>query len=322
MSAPRSSLAGAAGQVAALARTNALDLTRQPVYGVVLAAGLALVATSPMFAVFSLGRAEALVLDLGASAMLFACVFLAAAAAAGGAAEKVEDGTAALVLTHPVSALTWCAGSLLGGLVALAQGALLLGLTLQWASENGPDRLHLGVALPGLAALAGALAWGLRASLARRAFQPAALAAATALFPLAHVASRFLGPDGALRAAAHLAEPVALAAALLALLAAAPFAALGLALATRLGPGGAAGATLAAFLAASVARPLAASFELLAPLAALLPDLQLFWVADAAYGGATVPPGYVGEVALYAALYTLFALALAAALLEGRELGR
>ncbi len=311
------------GQAVGLARTTYLELTRQPVYGVVLAAALVLVATSPLWAVFSIGRAQALVLDLGASTLLFACVFLAATALAAGVAEQVQDGTAALLLTHPVGPSTWCLGALGGALLALAQATLVLGLVLLWAVENGPDRLHLGVTGAGGLGLIAALGWGLRASLAGRSFQAAALAAATVLFPAAHLLGRFVAADGALRGApADLAPPVALAAAALAFLAGAPFAALGIALATRLSGGATAAITLGVFVLSSVARPAADALGAWGFLVAALPDLQLYWVADAAYGRVDVPPGYVAEVALYSGLYAVGALAAGAALLEGRELGR
>ena len=117
---------------------------------------------------------------------------------------------------------------------------------------------------------------------------------------------------------------VALAAAYLAILAGFCFAALGGAIATRLPSAATAILTLTAFLLASLVRgPLGP--ESIGPLSALtivLPDLQLFWIGDAAYTRSPVPFGYVVELTLYTCLYSVGALALGGVLLEGRELGR
>jgi hypothetical protein len=320
---------GPLGATLALARTQYLELIRQPVFGVVLAFGLALVALSPALAVFSIGRAEALVLDLGASALLFFSVFLAAVAVGGGAAERLADGTSSLLLTRPIGPTTLLAGQLLGAGVALIQVGLILGCVLLWTVRNGPDRIHWGVAGPFLVWLGLSLAWGIRSSLARRSFQSAALTAATALILPAFAVSRHLAGDLSPLASAVPAHPVGPSAAALAILAALPFAGLSLALATRLGATATATLTLLAFILASLvqgplAPPPAEGWGIVDPrqLSLLLPDLQLYWIGDAAYAGREVPADYVASVALYSVLYAGGALGVGGFLLAGRELGR
>lgn len=379
--------------VLGLAGSQLREVTRQPVFGVVMAAGAALVALSPALSVFALGRAEALVLDLGASAMLFVGAFLAATAVAAAVAERLGDGTATLVLTRPVGPLAFVVGGFLGSAAALLQAGLVLGVVLLMTARNGPGGLHRGVFWPGLAALLLALAWGLRASLGRRAFQPAALAAASALLPAAYVLGLFVSPGGAVGPPDDV-DGVALATACLACLASIAFAALGTCLATRLAPAAAAALTLVAFVLGSLVQVAAAATTttpalavgaalltlgwlwtagvalaerrawglglLLAPPAALVyaalrpararapllcaaagllllllaarvpaagalalvvPDVQLFWVADAAYGDTLVPLDYVLGMLGYTAAYVIGALGLGAWLLGGRELG-
>jgi hypothetical protein len=325
--------------------------------------------------------------------MLFFGAFVAATAIAAGAAERLQDGTATLVLTRPVGPLAWLLGGLLGAALALAQTGTLLGTVLLFAARNGPDRLHPGVVWPALAAVLAALAWGLRASLARRAFQPAALGAATILLPLAYLAGLAVGPTGRVGGALDAPDPVALAAAALATLAALTYAGLGLCLATRLPAAAASALTLVAFVLGSLVEAAASSTSsaptlavggallvlgwlwlvrvaladrlawgagvlLLPPagavyaalrwdrarapalaalaggalllvagrvpgaglLALLVPDVQLFWVADAAYSHALVPLDYVLLAAGYAGLYVTGALGVGAWLLAGREL--
>lgn len=375
------------GALLGLAWTQRREVTRQPVYGVGLAVGAALVGMAPALAVFALGRAEALVLDLGASTALFFGAFLAAAAVAAGTAERLADGTTTLVLTKPVGPLHVVAGGFLGAALALLEAGVVLGAALLLAVRNGPDGLRRWAALPAAAAVLLSLLWGVRASLMRRAFQPAAQHAALVLLPVAWLVSLGVGPPPP----PGVPWGTAAAAAALATLASVAFAALGIALGTRLPPAGAAALTLVAFVLASLVqaagddattavvvagvglaaagwgwlvlvafhagpgwglatllvlpgaafaaahrdRALAPALVMLAGgllagvgkalggatvLALLVPDLQLYWVGDAAYTGRDVPWSYVAEVGGATLAYCAGALGLGALALSTREL--
>ena len=303
-----------------LTRTRYLELIRQPVFGICLAIGLVLVALSPGLAIFSLGNADALVLDLGASALLFFLVLLSALVIAAGSAQRLSDGTAALVLSHPVSPLTLVHAEFLGAALALGQAAFVLGIALAWAARNGPDHFHWGVVGGAGASLCGALAWGLRASLRDKSFVAATISAATLLFPVAWLASQCIGPHGAL-VAYEPAPKLALEAALFGWQASLTFAAAGICLATRLGAGTAAGGTLLLFVLGSLVRgPLGTdSIGALGHLSLLLPDLQLYWVGDAGYAEKPIPLDYLAQVLICTLLYTQIALGLASFSLERRE---
>lgn len=311
--------------VLGLAASQLREVSRQPVFGVGVALGAALIALSPALAMFSLGRAEALVLDLGASAMLFFGALIAATAVATSTAERLQDGTATLVLTRPVGAFAWIAGGFLGSAAALLQAGVILGTVLLMVARNGPSTLHRGVIFPAVVAVLVSLAWGVRTSLAGRAFQPAALFAATWLLPVAYLGGLFI--DRGVRVGTPDAiDGVALTAATLATLAAIAFAALGTCLATRLTPAAAAALTLVGFVLASLVQPATGATSTVGSVAAgalalVVPDLQLFWITDAAYTGALVPLDYVLGVAGYAALYVVGALGVGGWLLGGRELG-
>ena len=305
-----------------LTRTRYLELVRQPVFGVGLAVGLAMVALSPALAIFSLGNAEALVLDLGASALLFFLVLLAALVVAAGSAERLADGTTSLVLSHPVSPVTVLLAEFYGAALALAQAALLLGLTLAWAARNGPDHAHWGVLGGAGLALAISLGWGVRASLNDRSFVAGTIGAATLLFPLAWAASQFIGGHGELES---FQPPPALAfeAAFFGWQAALTFAAAGICISTRLGAGASAGAVLLLFVLSSLVRgPLGPeSIGVASQLSLFLPDLQLYWVGDAGYAEKVIPSDYTVQVFLCTLLYVKLTLGLATFSLERRELG-
>lgn len=311
--------------VLGLAASQLREVSRQPVFGVGVAIGAAIIAMSPALAMFALGRADALVLDLGASAMLFFGALIAATAVATSTAERLQDGTATLVLTRPVGPFAWIAGGFLGSAAALLQAGLILGTILLMTARNGPTTIHRGVVLPFAAAVLLALAWGVRASLRGRAFQPAALGAATWLLPIAYLGGLFID-RGVRLGAPDAIDGVALTAAALATLAAIAFAALGTCLATRLAPAAAAALTLVGFVLGSLVQPAAGATTTAGSVAAgalalVVPDLQLFWIADAAYTGAIVPLDYVLGVTAYAALYVVGALGVGGWLLGGRELG-
>jgi hypothetical protein len=407
----------------ALSLTHYKEVCRQPLYGVVLLTGLSLVGISPALSVFSLGKAEGFVLDLGASTMLFFAVFLAATAVAASTADRLNDGTTTLILTRPIGPGGLLIAALLGGGLALGRACLLLGVALFSAVRLGPHGLHAGVLASVPTAGLLALGYGVWATRRDRPFQPAALDAATLLMPLGCLLGLCFN---------YILEPVvptselrpdlatAMAAAWLAYVAGFAFCGLGLCLATRLPSEAAASLTLVGFVLASLVQAglgrgstelalwlgvalclwggiwsLVNAFRdhlawglglILAPsalvavlmlfgtglgpalligqgalwlailwfallrwsrgglpllvyttgllvkdfggvileggvLTLLLPDLQLFWVADAAYSGDLVPFLYVAQTTLYAVLYAGGTLSVGAFLLHGRELG-
>ena len=296
--------------VVAIARTTAREALRAPVTGVVLALGVALTLASPEVAIFTLGDARGFVLDLGASTVLLATLFLAATTGALGAAERVQDGTALLVLTKSVSAFEYVLGTFLGTASVLAFSGLLLGLAVTHAVVRGAP----GTGWLDAVALAAALGAGARASRAGRSFQTAALLA--------------LAPAGALAVLGRLAlsggsplVPLAALGTLLSVLAGCAYLALGVLLAMRTPPAVAAAATLGAAVLGAASSGLAAS-RTATLLRLFVPDLGFFSIGEAAYSDElSLPLALVASVALWTAVYSLAALALGAVLLDRRELG-
>lgn len=302
------------GATLAIARTTARDALRSPVTLVVVLAGTLLTLAAPEVAVFTLGRAQAFVLDLGASTVLLALLFLAATAGALGTAERVQDGTALLVLTRTSGELDYVLGTFLGTGAVLGLGGWILGLALLHATSPGAS----GTGFVDLAALAGVAGLGVRASLRGGPPGPAVLTALGVL-GAGDVLARF-----ALAGLPPLAG-VTVAAAALGLLAGLAYAALGVALGVRLPPALAASATLGAGILGAASAGLAGtsgSERAVTLLATFVPDLSLFSVAEAAYADrGAVSIAYVLGVAGWTALYAAGALALGAVLLSRRELG-
>jgi hypothetical protein len=59
----------------------------------------------------------------------------------------------------------------------------------------------------------------------------------------------------------------------------------------------------------------------MAPLAAVIPNLQFFWPADALTQGHPITLGYLGSLSLYAACMVTAILSLAVLLFQGRDVG-
>jgi hypothetical protein len=301
--------------VLAIAKTTARDGLRAPVTGVVLALGVAMTLASPEIAIFTLGNARGFVLDMGAGTVLLATLFLAATTGALTAAERVQDGTALLVLQKSVSPFEYLVGSFLGTASVLAAGGWLLALAIVHASSPGAR----GSQWIDLAALALALGLGARASRRGDSFQTATLAALSVTGALALLLRIGLGGVSVL-------APLGLAAVLLSVLAGCAYLALGVLLAVRLPGPVAAAATLGAAVLGAATSGLAARGETAARAVSFLrlavPDLAFFSIGDAAYGDdPRVPLAYLGTVALWTSVYALGALALGALLLDRRELG-
>lgn len=296
--------------VLALGRTTARDGLRAPVTGVVLAVGMALTVASPEVAIFTLGNARGFVLDLGASTVLLATLFLAATTGALAAAERVQDGTALLVLTKSVSALEYVLGTFLGTAGVLAFGGWLLGLSVVHAATPGAP----GAGWFDAGALLLALGAGVHASRAGRSFQTATFGALAVTGALALVGRVWLSGLSPL-------APLAVLATLLSVLAGCAYLALGVLLAVRLPPVVAASATLGAAVLGAASSGLAAT-RAVSLLRVVVPDLGFYSIGEAAYSDElALPLAYVGSVALWTCVYSLGALAAGAVLLDRRELG-
>jgi hypothetical protein len=299
----------------ALARTTFVETLRAPVFVAALAFGLLFTAIAPALSFFALGKAQAFSLDLGSSSAAFALLFVAAASAGSATSERLRDGTATLVLAGPVGRATYIVGTWLGVGFALGVAGFLLALALVFAARVAADPRH-GVWLE-LGAAVGALLAGVWASRRGRAVGPSVWAALAVLGTLA-LAVRFV-----VEPRAHGLETIAVAQALLLTVAAATYAALGIALAVVLPPAAAGASTiLVAFAGAALPAAVAGVRPALAVVtAAVVPDLQLFSLIDAAYQGSPVSPGYLLDATLQGGLHAAGALAIATLLLDRRELG-
>lgn len=304
----------------ALACQSYREVTEQGAFALLLLGVVGACAVSPLLTLFAFESGESLLLDLGCSTVLLGGALSAGLAASLSLGAEGERGTLQLVLAKPLSPATLLVGKFLGVLAAAGLVHLAASLALLLAVRQGPalgaqdpTDWPVVVALLGCGPMAALLA-AARSRRSPRSFAGLWSSSLLALLLLAWVCVGFLGPGGELRpfsgGSSRLILGLTLGFCALPILAAA--ACVG---ATRPSLGGWGGAA-AVFLVGLVLGGES-------PAALLwLPDLQVFWSAEAFYRQDAAPsPLYLLEGLLYGAGVALTILGVGSWLLEGQEAG-
>ena len=315
----------------AIARNGFLESIRQPIYAVVLlAGGLALVLNANL-AAYTFEDDDKLLVDLGLSTLFVAGLLLAAFLATSVLTREIENKTVLTVVSKPVARAAVVVGKYLGVAGALALAAWTLAavflLTVRHRVRPGAE-IAEAFDMPVLvfAVLGGGLAVGgaaLGNYLQRRPF-PSLLAGCLAIGMTAA-----LGLVSCIDPGWRLQHPLAdfdgqlIAALVLVLEAILVLAAVAIAASTRLGQVMTLMVCTAGFLVGLVSEsflgPAAAGWA--APLAAAVPNLQTFWMADALTQAAPITARYLGTASLYAACMVAAILSLAVLLFQRRDVG-
>ncbi len=313
-----------ARQCAALAGNTALEIVRHPLILLLTVSGTLLTGLLPAFAVFALGEEARLVRD-GALAVQFLVGLLVASVAASATIHAdLRRGTAATVLCKPVSRGVYLLAVTLG----LAGVLLLVNAILMMAGLLSSRMALRGLILDGrvmalfMGGVAAAFLAGLAANLGCRrpftawtfgALAPCLAAAVLAVGSLDAGAAGH-GGDAPVTGMAGLIRGGLPQAGVLVALASLVLGSLAIALSVRLPPLLSGAACGALFLLGLVSESLfraASATSLPAWLAwRLLPNWQLFWMADALSDGGRVSWAYVAGAGGYAACYAGAALAL------------
>lgn len=319
------------GKVLTIAANAFRETVRQPVFCVLLAIAMGMIALSPSFAMFTLLDDVKLVKDMGLSTILLAGLLLAVLSASNVVTEEVRGRTALMVVARPVGRGAFVLGKFLGIVLAQFAAAYLLSLVLVLTvrlgvPETATTKLDTAVLWAELAAAALAVAAATAANyFFDKPFPSTLLFAALALFTVAFVALAFTNKQSEfvpfmeamdvelMKACAVLFPMVAI------LTAAAVACATRLTLVTSM-------VTCAIFFAAGTLsgylfERLGTASRLLAMIPCLvLPNFQMFWMGDALTAGKEIPWHYMGSSWGYGALYTMALLFLGMCLFEAREI--
>jgi len=322
-------------QLLALATLTALEAIRQPICLLLTTACVLLTALTPVLLMHKFGEDGKLVRDSGLALHFVFGLFIAAYAACASLARERQSGTAAAVLSKPVSRDTFFFAKFIGIAVVIAAFSACATLATL-LSERVAEKLQYGETLVGYVTdwrtaglligvpflaflLAGAVNYRRHRPFGSTAFALMLIALCVVLVAVGFFdRTGHLGPYD-MRVQWHI-VPVSV----LITLALVALSAIALTLATRLNTVPTLTACMVVFLLGLMSDYLlgrnAPSSALAWVLYRLTPNWQHFWVADALDAGGVVPLVYVCRAGLYAAAYTGGVLCLGAFLFRRMEL--
>jgi ABC-type transport system involved in multi-copper enzyme maturation permease subunit len=317
-----------------IAKNALVEVIRQPVYAILLAMGLALIAFSPAITMFTMAEDEKMMIDMGLATMLMLGVVMAVLGASQVISREIESETAGAVLSKPVGRLTFVVGKFIGVSMATFQTSLLLGIMLMTAVRMGvPSSESFKMDYPALLAellpALAAIGLGMYANyFFRWNFTSTAMVLAVPFYCIAFLVLLVVGPNWNLelipqifvqRHTGQLAVAV-----LLVALGVWVLSAVAVAASTRLNVVMSAIVCLAVFFTGMISQFLFGQYaghSIIAWTAQrLVPNLEVFWVGDQLMQEAPfVPPTYVAMAGAYAVAFTCAMVVLAAFLFERRE---
>lgn len=305
------------------------ELIRQPVYLLLLAGGVAFITLLGNISYFALGDESRMVKQSALAFMLVAGLFSAALSASSTLAREIRAGTALAVLSKPVGRVRFLLGKYLGLAAALTLQAavhllaVLLAGRMAYDAYGGPDWWGLSILVAALLAAVGA---GAASNFfAHRPFVSDAVIATSAAVLLAFLLINCFNREGSWAPFAQGIDWRLVPAGVLILLALLVIGGIAVASSTRLEmvPTLAicGGVFLVGLLSDYVFGRAAADGSTLAgALHGVIPNWQVFWMADALVEKKTIPWSYVVKTAGYVAGQLVIALSIGLALFEDREL--
>lgn len=317
----------------ALARNTFLESIRQPVHAVLICIGLLALLLNVNVAGYTLEDDNKLLVDLGLSTLFLTGLLMAAFTATGVLAKEIENKTVLTVVSKPVARPLLVLGKFVGVSCAIAVAYWLLSvvflLTVRHRVQSSvraedifdPPVITFGL----LALLLTFLVSGLSNYLYRWSF-PATFAivgavAVTIAWGLISCISR----TWRLQSPMADFDPQLMIGLTLVFEAIIILTSIAVAASTRLGQIATLLVCLGFFLVGLVGEyflaMVTAGRAWLRPLAAVIPNMQFFWPADALTQGSTITLGYLGTVSLYAFFLITAATGLAVILFQGRDVG-
>jgi ABC-2 type transport system permease protein len=317
----------------ALARNAFLESIRQPVHTVLICAALLALLLNVNIAGYTLEDDNKLLIDLGLSTLFLSGLLMAAFTATGVLAREIENKTVLTVVSKPVARPLVVIGKFLGvtGAIAIAYGllAVVFLLTVRHRVQSSvrdedifdPPVVAFGLLAVLLTFLIAGLAnylyrWSFPAMFALTGFAMALLA--WALISCVDRFWRLQDPRSDF-------DPQLMIGLALVFEAIVVLTAIAIAASTRLGQIATLLVCIGVFLVGLVGEyflsAATAGRDWLRPLAAVVPNLQFFWPADALTQGSTITPLYLGVVTLYATCVVTAAMSLAVMLFQTRDVG-
>lgn len=306
-----------------------MELVRQSIYLILMSASVAFIAFLASIYYFGFGDDPKLVKDSALAVMLFAGLFGAVLSAAASVAHEIRSGTALAVLAKPVGRARFLLAKYVGVAAALTLLtfvnllAALLASRMAFDVYGSPDKLALGI-FYGAMVLAFLLG-GFSNFFLRRPFVSDAVFSLVGMIVLAFIVINCFNKDGESQAFATGIDWRLVPAAILILFALWILAGLAIACSTRYELIPTLSICSGIFLLGLMSdylfgRAAEAGSWWGSLLYAIVPNWQLFWMADALENKGAIPWNYVGKSFAYVIGYLGAVLAMALLLFEDREL--
>lgn len=317
----------------ALARNAFLESIRQPVHAVLICAGLLALLLNVNIAGYTLEDDNKLLVDLGLSTLFLTGLLMAAFTATGVLAREIENKTVLTVVSKPVARPLVVLGKFLGVAGAITVAYWLLAfvflLTVRHrvqSSVRAEDIFDPPVITFGLLAIVLTfLVSGLANYLYRWSFPAMFAITGGVMATLAWALVSCISRTWQIQSPKADFDPQLMMGIALVFEAIVVLTSIAIAASTRLGQIATLLVCVGTFLVGLVGEyflsTAVAGRGWLRPLAAVVPNMQFFWPADALTQGSTITLGYLGTVTLYAACLVGAAISLAVILFQRRDVG-
>ena len=314
-----------------IAKNTFIETLRQPVYSIIIVAALFLFFISPSLTMYTMSDDNKLLREIGLSTLFLTSLFIAIFSASGAVAEEMENKTITTVLSKPVQRPIFIVAKFFGVTAAVVLAHYICTIALLMAIRHGV--LETASATHDWTVISTAAVVVVAAFLLSAFFNYAydwkfssTAIVLTGIFgTLGIVFLSFIDREWQFNPQNNGINALDVYGAVLLLLAAIIIVALAVALSARFNIAVTLSACIGFFLLGLVSDYTFGRFaetQLWAKIGrVLVPNLQIFWIADAIYEGSEVPPKYILISASYALCYTTAILSLAIALFQRRQVG-
>ncbi len=314
-----------------IAKNTFIETLRQPVYAIIIIAALLLFFISPSLTMYTMSDDNKLLREVGLSTLFLASLFIAIFSASGAVTEEMENETITTVLSKPVQRPIFIVAKFLGVSAAVVLAHYSCTIALLMAIRHGcletSSDTHDWTVI-GAAGVIVVLTFLLTAFFNYAydwKFSSTAIVLTGIFATLGIVFLSFIDRNWQFNPQNNGINAVDVYGAVLLLLAAIIIVALAVALSARFNIAVTLSACIGIFLLGLVSDYTFGRFaetQLWAKIGrVLVPNLQVFWIADAIYEGSEVSVKYIVISASYALCYTTAILLLAIALFQRRQVG-
>ena len=318
-----------------IAKNTFIETLRQPVYAIIIIAALFLFFISPSLTMYTMSDDNKLLREIGLSTLFLTSLFIAIFSASGAVAEEIENKTITTVLSKPVQRPIFIVAKFLGVTSAVALAHYICSIALLMAIRHGvlesASDTHDWTVISTAAVVVGA-AFLLSAFfnyVYDWKFSSTAIVLTAIFATLGIVFLSFIDRDWQFNPQKNGINALDVYGAILLLLAAIIIVALAVALSARFNIAVTLSACIGIFLLGLISDYTFGGFaetQLWAKIGQfLVPNLQVFWIADAIYEAREIQlkefTEYFLIAASYALSYTAAILLLAIALFQRRQVG-